>query len=80
VKQADAGETWGEWLAAELLPDMPKSERFQLGGNFEDEEPEEQPVEKPVGPYREKWLREHKARLAYDPAAGAFRLKAGEKK
>jgi hypothetical protein len=79
VKQADAGETWGDWLAAELLPDLPKSERFRGTVPLE-EEPEEQPVEVPSGPFREKWLREHKARLAYDSAAGVFHLKTDEKK
>jgi hypothetical protein len=79
VKQADAGVTWADWMAAELLPDMPKSARFRGIGSI-DEELEEPPQALPSGPFREKWLREHQDRLAYDSAAGAFRLKADSKK
>jgi hypothetical protein len=68
VAQADTGVLWAGWIVREVLPDLPMGVS-DPGGNWWDPG-----IRRVEGPFRVKWLHEHRDALRYDANAGCFRL------
>lgn len=71
AEQVDKGVLWAEWIAREVLPDLPVGASENIGSVMASQDVGMKRVE---GPFRVKWLHEHRPELRYDEDAGCYRL------
>ena len=77
LEQADAGDAKSQYLARQLLPDLPHGKR-DLPFSRPSRRVLSSPFyEQPIAPYRVHWLMEHQAQLLFDPDHPRWTLPGG---